>query len=70
MSKKVRITDEDCFAFSVKPNKIQNKPTKKTNLHHGFTEKSKKMVTIMIILYLLILSSKHAAATTAPIISQ
>jgi len=50
MSKKVRLTDEDCFAVSAKPNKIQNKSTKKTNDQHGFTEKSRKMVTIMFIL--------------------
>lgn len=50
MSKKARPTDEDCFVLSAKPNKIQNKSTKKTNVHHGFTEKSRKMVTIMFIL--------------------
>lgn len=55
MSKKVRLTDKDGLSLSKNANRTQNKSTKD---HHGFTEKSRKMVTIMFIIpigYLLVL---------------
>lgn len=53
MSKKKRIMDKDCFSLSKNSVKIQDKSTKKVNIHHGFTEKSRKMVTTIFIKLIL-----------------
>lgn len=56
MSQKSRPTDKEHYNFSKlskHTNETHTKSTKRTNVYHGFTEKSKQMVVYRLKLHLL-----------------